>query len=159
MSANPSAAQIGAATRDDLAEVLTWIHTADDLRLWGGPGLTFPAVVETTWTAIDAENTSYGLTNQSGELLAFGQALPRDARWFHLARVIVGPAWRGRGVGRALCEHIMRQCTQGGGRSRFTLNVYPENLTAVRLYGDLGFAECPASGSDSPRMERFFPDP
>jgi ribosomal-protein-alanine N-acetyltransferase len=45
---------------------------------------------------------------------------------------------RGRGIGRALLEHALRQARSEGCREA-SLEVRPSNLTARHLYRDLGF--------------------
>lgn len=48
------------------------------------------------------------------------------------------PAYRGRGIGRALMERAMRHIEAAGAR-RVTLEVLAQNVAAVRLYERLGF--------------------
>lgn len=81
-------------------------------------------------------------------LVAFGQALPRVGSRMHLARVIVRPDARGRGVGRALVEALLARARDSSA-SRVTLHVYRDNAAAIGLYTDLGFRRSQRSGCDT----------
>ena len=75
-------------------------------------------------------------------MVAFGQILRKEGNRAHLARLIVAPAVRGQGYGRALCLRLMQRARQDPAPlESFSLNVYPENAVALTLYRSLGFAE------------------
>ena len=56
----------------------------------------------------------------------------------HINNVAVLPAWRGRGIGTTLMQHVL---TEGArlGAHRATLEVRASNASALRLYDRLGF--------------------
>jgi [ribosomal protein S18]-alanine N-acetyltransferase len=56
----------------------------------------------------------------------------------HINNLAVDPAWRGRGLGQALLEFILRLWS-GLGAERATLEVRRSNETAINLYAKLGF--------------------
>jgi RimJ/RimL family protein N-acetyltransferase len=124
----------------DLETVLTWIDTPDALRLWGGDRLTWPPEVEKTWYEIGADGrNSFALVDVDGRLAGFGQALPHDLGRVHLGRIILSPAARGQGLGRVLVRALIDAAREHFHPGVITLNVYRENLPAVRLYRSLGF--------------------
>ncbi len=128
------------ATNDDLADILSWLTTAESLKLWGGPLLTFPPDVAKTWCEIGAnDNNSFVLVDQQDRVLGFGQTLQREAHAIHLARIILAPDTRGQGLGRVLCEQLMQTAIKQHQPAKITLNVYQENEVAVSLYRSLGF--------------------
>ena len=55
-----------------------------------------------------------------------------------LARIIVDPAVRGKGLGRALVRHLLAEARKIGYADVF-LRVHPENDAAERLYRTVGF--------------------
>lgn len=133
------------ASPEDLNIVLHWVGSADLLKLWGGPALSFPPMPEATWSAIEAgPENSFSLVGPSGQLAGFGQALPRESS-VHLARIIVSPSLRGQGVGRILCEKLIRSVVIRDSSCEITLKVYLNNTPALALYRSLGFVPMPDS--------------
>ena len=47
--------------------------------------------------------------------------------------------WRGRGVGKALLDYVIRWVSEREGIRKFTLNVFSENHAAIKLYKGAGF--------------------
>lgn len=129
-----------AVTPQDLQVVLTWVPTPELLKLWAGPGLTFPPQADIAWheLGITGEN-SFSLIDAGGNVAGFGQTLLREPHRVHLARIIVSPTVRGKGVGRILCQQLMQAGLERYGAAAFTLNVYKDNAPAFNLYKSLGF--------------------
>lgn len=126
------------ATLDDLDVVASWVRTADDCRLWAGPAVSFPLslgrlAVEIQFAA--AENLAL---EEGAQVVAFGQVVPRSGGRAHLARVIVRPDARGRGLGNVLVGELVGRARRSGARLA-TLNVYEANLVARRAYEAAGF--------------------
>lgn len=74
-----------------------------------------------------------------GELIAYG-ILASGAGEAHVLNVCVNAAFRCRGIGRALLEHLMDLAHEGG-MSEIFLEVRPSNTGAIRLYHSLGFRQ------------------
>lgn len=73
----------------------------------------------------------------SGSSLVLTRAGSRRAR---LYSIVVDPACRGRGLGRALAEDALAQAHDTG-CERLDLEVRADNLSALALYQALGFRE------------------
>lgn len=58
----------------------------------------------------------------------------------HITNLAVHPDYRNQGIGKALISELLLLCMKDGIDS-FTLEVRKSNLTAQKLYKDLGFAE------------------
>lgn len=89
----------------------------------------------------DPTQTVFLAAEVDGALVANGALmLERTLRRRHAASVgmAVSTAWRGRGVGRALLEALLRAADDRA-LARVELTVYPDNEPAVRLYESLGF--------------------
>ncbi len=128
------------AQKEHFNTVLTWIQNADQLKLWGGAALSYPPCVETTWAEIGAQaGNSFVLSSSDGGVVGFAQALVRTPT-IHLARIIVSPAGRGKGVGKILCEQLIQRVCLEHQPEQITLNVFSHNTVAINLYKSLGFA-------------------
>lgn len=128
------------ATPDDLEVVLSWIDSPAALKLWGGEHLTWPPEVSKTWGEIGAdERNTFALVDADGNVIGFGQALPREAGIAHLGRIILSPGVRGQGLGRVLVRALIDAARANINAGAITLYVYRDNLPAVRLYRSLGF--------------------
>ena len=128
------------ASPRDLSTVLAWIHSPADLRLWGGPLLTYPPDEVKTWREICADDhNTFALVDPAGSLAGFGQTFPRLPDTVHLGRIILSPAVRGQGLGRVLVRALVDSALEHFHPAVITLNVYCDNLPAVQLYRSLGF--------------------
>jgi ribosomal-protein-alanine N-acetyltransferase len=58
----------------------------------------------------------------------------------HILNVCVDPAYRCRGLGRAVLEHLFEYARRAGLHDVF-LEVRPSNTVAIRLYQSLGFEQ------------------
>lgn len=143
------------ARQSDLSRVLGWLSGEEACRMWAGPNLRVPATPETAWADIEATpENAYVLVDAASEVVAFGQVLPKGDHTAHLARLIVDPEARGRGIGRALCETLIDIGSGTHAATYFTLNVYASNRPAVRLYQRLGFSVKERDGAGVLAMAR-----
>ena len=132
------------ATIDDLAEAMSWSPDDASFQLWAGPGVAAAIPVEAAWRALTPPGRlTFATRGTDGSLRGFGQLCFNEENWGHLARLVVAPGCRGQGVGRRLCLALMRRAEEvKPALIGWTLNVYPHNRTARRLYESLGFATC-----------------
>ncbi|WP_447956235.1 GNAT family N-acetyltransferase [Vreelandella sp. EE7] len=129
-----------AAEQADLAKVLKWPTTEQAFLMWAGPAVRYPATPASAWADMEAsEQNAYVYLDATGQRVAFGQILQREGGVIHLARLVVDPALRGQGVGRALCVALMEEAASKQQVSAFTLKVFESNKPALHLYQSLGF--------------------
>ena len=85
------------------------------------------------------------------------EPMPHDRpgeRICEMKRLYAKPETRGRGVGRLLCDEIIRFAKQGG-YTLMKLDTEPELDAACRLYRALGFIEIPRY-NDDPKPETMY---
>jgi ribosomal protein S18 acetylase RimI-like enzyme len=140
---NPApVATLRLATEADVATTLAWSPTDEDLRRWSGPSTRCPATPQSLWEDITSTDaTTFAWQSPTQGLVGLGQVRWREQTYGHLARIIVDPERRGRGLGRALCLALMREAVRLHPIQAFSLYVYPDNLKALTLYRSLGFVE------------------
>jgi ribosomal protein S18 acetylase RimI-like enzyme len=118
---------------------MRWFPSPDDIMIWGGPSFRCPFTRESFFEDVYWEKmASYCLRDGSGEFVAFGQLYDRDGR-IHLARLVVRPDRRGRGIGRRLIEMLMAAGATVFPGDEYSLFVFRENTPAYECYKSLGF--------------------
>ena len=126
--------------------MMTWIKDERQLSAWAGPNFRYPFTLErftqdlrlADLAAYCLVGSSVATPNGAAELLAFGQFYQRLDKC-HLARLLVAPKQRGKGLAKVLIKLLSEL-----GRQRFELEgdslfVLPENLAAVQVYTSIGF--------------------
>lgn len=128
------------ATPVDLKTVIAWILDAEMCRAWAGPMVRFPLNLEGIAQDIEFElDNSYCLVEDQN-ITAFGQLIRKNEKRLHMARIIVAPDKRASGIGRQWCLALMALARQKGCHC-ISLNVYRDNLAALRIYTRTGFSE------------------
>lgn len=126
------------ATPSDLSMVISWIKNADECLTWAGPAVTFPIQPAVLRSQIEySPDNSYCLLDKE-RLVAFGQLIEKGEQRLHLARIIVAPDARGNGYGRNLCQCLIARADYLKSEV-LTLNVYQNNISALKLYRTVGF--------------------
>ena len=95
------------ATAADIDVLMAWFPQQEDVLIWGGPSFRYPFTRETFFEDIYwGRMASFVLRDPAEEFAAFGQVFERLGR-IHLARLVVHPALRARGVGKRLLRMLM----------------------------------------------------
>ncbi len=128
------------AVMTDIESVLSWIPDAESMKLWAGPQVRYPATSDSVWQDIGGEDGNvFSMESSENTLLGFGQLIARGNSIVHIARVIVNPAYRGKGWGKILMKQLITTAVHDLKARQVTLNVYTSNHTALSLYQALGF--------------------
>lgn len=127
------------ASMQDAREIMSWFPDKESVMLWGSPYTRYPLREETFFEDIYWDRVESRIARgDNNELLAFGQFYPKLARC-HLARLVVNPEFRRRGVGVNFIDRLM---THGGkhlNTTEFSLYVMTVNKPAWHCYKTLGF--------------------
>lgn len=128
-------------TDSDAREVASWATSIEEVRRWAGSAVGCPvdASVFRSWHA-DPDVRPYVM--REGETLVGYGELWIDKQEVELARIIVGPTSRGRGVGRRLIRLLLERATRSGFPEAF-VRVVPDNDVATACCRSAGFSSVP----------------
>jgi len=127
------------ATATHIETLMQWFAQKDDVVIWGGPRFRYPFTRESFFEDVCwRKMASFCLVDAGGGFVGFGQLYERDGR-IHLARLVVRPDMRGRGVGRRLIEMLMEAGSALFPGDECSLFVYRDNVAAYECYRSLGF--------------------
>jgi [ribosomal protein S18]-alanine N-acetyltransferase len=150
------------ATLADLRAVATWVSSARECELWAGWRVRYPVEADALAATIDfAHHGGFALVHadevlgSDQEVIGFGQIVSKARGRAHLARLIVEPQHRGRGIGERLVRLLLIEA-RASGHKVASLNVDPANAVAIALYVKIGFADAPRPGDEpDPHGSRF----
>lgn len=132
----------------DAREVAGWPTTGEDVRRWAGrdPGWPVDASVFGRWHA-DPDVKPYVM--REGETpVGYGEVwIDEDEQEVELARIIVSPTERGRGVGKRLVRLLLDRASLYGYPDAF-VRVVPDNDAALACYRGAGFTAIPEQERD-----------
>jgi ribosomal protein S18 acetylase RimI-like enzyme len=119
----------------DAEAVAGWPGSADEVWQWCSRK-SVTAEVVAGWAA-QPDVAAYGLV-EDGELVGYGELwIDAGESEVELARLIVAPSRRGRGVGRRLVAGLLERAL--GHHPTVFLRVHPDNAAALRSYAGAGF--------------------
>lgn len=130
----------------DAGTVSSWAETPAEVRSWcGRDEAPLPATVVAGWGR-EEDVRAFVLRDRS-TLLAYGELwVDDDEREVELARLIVDPALRRRGIGRRLVEGLVQRALRL--HPLVFLRVEEENAQARRCYEAAGFTRASSSDED-----------
>lgn len=126
-------------------QVAGWALDEKEVALLSGRVVyPFPDELLASWWTVDSDIHSYLLFD--GERpVGYGEVwLDDEEDEVELARIIVDPEVRGRGVGGELVRALLGPALDAG-YSEVFLRVRPENAAAIRAYHGSGFVDVPAA--------------
>jgi len=123
----------------------SWFESEAELIRWGGPFLSFPLNADQLQAMIDeGEGDRPGRLcwmAGAGEMMIGHAQLVFD--WQNggarLARGAIAPQARGRGLSASMLRQVVARAFEDPEIERLELNVYANNLPAIRAYRRLGF--------------------
>lgn len=131
---------------DRAALVASWAVGDDVVRAWCAvEGDAVPADVVAGWSR--ADDVEAFLFADADEPVAYGELwLDDEEGEVELARLLVAPERRGRGIGRVLVRELVELAHRDHPElPDVILRVRPENEQAIRAYAAAGFVAVPAA--------------
>jgi ribosomal protein S18 acetylase RimI-like enzyme len=128
--------------------VAGWARTAQEVALLcGRVEYPFPEELIGTWRKIDPDIESY-LLFDGERAVGYGEVwLDDDEDEVELARLIVDPAERGKGIGAELVRALLKPAIAAGHPDIF-LRVRPDNAVAIKTYLGTGFVDVSQQETD-----------
>lgn len=129
----------------DINELCRWFNSNDEILQWAGPGLKYPLDHEQIVSMLkDTENFPprrlMFVGVQDFVNVVHAQI---ELNWEHgvaiLGRVVVNPAYRGKGLAIPILQHIINHVFEKSEFERIELGVYSFNNRAINIYQKLGF--------------------
>jgi ribosomal protein S18 acetylase RimI-like enzyme len=126
-------------------QVASWAVNAKEVALLSGRvEYPFPEDLRASWRTVEEDIHSY-LLFDGDRPVGYGEIwLDDEEDEVELARIIVDPTLRGRGVGGELVRALLGPALDAG-YSEVFLRVRPENAAAIRAYHGSGFVDVPAA--------------
>ena len=143
---------IETAQLEHAREIIGWFPDEESVTRWGSPYTRYPLREETFYEDIywDRIHSRIALAEE-GSLLGFGQFYPKLGRC-HLARLVINPVYRGRGLGEEFVAALMKHGSELLGTDGYSLYVMTANKPAYNCYRSLGFSLKPYPHGD-PKLE------
>jgi len=143
---------IESAQPEHVREIIGWFPDKESVIRWGSPYTRYPLSEKTLFEDIywDRINSRIALA-EDGRLLGFGQFYPKLGRC-HLARLVINPGFRGRGLGEEFVAALMKHGSEQLDTEEYSLYVMTENKPAYNCYRSLGFGLADYPNGD-PKLE------
>lgn len=131
--------------RPDFGRLLAWIDSPESLMLWGGPYFRFPldaAQLEAYRVSAESELSPrrvFTACDTRGDRVGHIELNDIDRHSARICRVLVDPARRGQGFGRAMVRPMLRLAFAELRLHRVDLLVFDFNRAAIRCYEAEGF--------------------
>lgn len=123
-----------------LVEMMSWFNTKQALEDWSGPGFSYPFDLSSFTEDLKLKTlNSFVLISSTSEFLGFGQFYQRLNKC-HLARLIVNPKLRGRGIAAQLMTSLCDLGCEQLKLNACSLFVLAHNESAIKSYTKFGFA-------------------
>ena len=136
---NAQALALRSTVERDIDQLMRWFLDEPSIRVWGGPKFRYPFtrhsfLEDIHWGRTDA----FSLCGGNDRLAAFGQLYVHHQR-INLARLVVDPARRGRGIGKLLIHRLLATGREIFECREYSLFVFRDNEQALRCYRSMGF--------------------
>jgi ribosomal protein S18 acetylase RimI-like enzyme len=126
-----------------LQEITKWFANQGELTDWSGSIIDFPLSISSFSAELNIDVlSSFVLISDSAEVLAFGQFYLRLNRC-HLARLIVNPLHRGKGIATELIHKLSNVGCNELSVNECSLFVLEHNESAIKAYNKYGFTLTP----------------
>lgn len=129
------------ASAADYATLGAWLPDRDAVGQWYGRSIPVPVAVAELQCQLEEPDTHQFFWAEASTLIGFGlYSLPAPGT-AHLARLLIDPAHRGQGHGRALCAALIEAARVHSNARAMTVEVMRDHIRARNLCSSFGFQE------------------
>mgnify|MGYP001432909210 FL=1 len=126
----------------EVNRLLSWIDSNELLNRFAGPGFDFP-LSKSQWDQhlLDASIFPYFVVDiDSDETIGYAELVSMSNNEVKFCRLIIGDTdFRGIGLGKLLVRELIYEALSRFNPSKITLNVYQDNIAALKCYLSEGF--------------------
>lgn len=134
MSTHPAPLTIVPFEAAHARRVAAWPRDATEAQAWAGGATAFPFQPEQFEGWHEDQDAHPFLAIEADEPSAYGELwVDQVEQEIELARIIVDPAKRSRGIGRSFVAALVAECPRHG-FARLIMRVAPGNEAALRCY-------------------------
>ncbi|EDL64183.1 acetyltransferase, GNAT family protein [Bacillus sp. SG-1] len=136
-------------TEEDFDQLIGWFDSKREYIQWGGGGFGYPLTRSKLHTHIEGANEQDSkkliykvVETDSGKAVGHIslESIDRENRSARVCRVLVGEdSMRGKGVGEAMMNEILKVAFNQHKFHRVSLGVYDFNHSAIKCYEKAGF--------------------
>lgn len=124
-----------------IENLMAWFSCEHELKDWTGPNFRYPYDFVSFCADLNLDSVkAFSLVDDKSNLLAFGQYYLRLNRC-HLARLVVNPNFRGKGIAKVLLMKLSELGTAELKVNACSLFVLKHNTSAIKAYEKFGFSE------------------
>lgn len=137
-----SQVEVARLTATDRAALVAFVSTLSTHDLLFVPrDISQPKVVDAWLRAIDAGDVSSLVVRDGGAMVGCTALVTDELSWSrHVGelRVLVAPAWRGKGLGRVLMQECFAQALERG-LKKLVAQMTTDQRAAIAVFEELGF--------------------
>lgn len=136
-------------TEEDFDQLIGWFDSKREYIQWGGGGFGYPLTRSKLQSHLEGANEQDGkkliykvVETDSGKAVGHIslESIDRENRSARVCRVLVGEgSMRGKGVGEAMMNEILKVAFNQHKLHRVSLGVYDFNHSAIKCYEKAGF--------------------
>jgi len=127
--------------RDNYANLISWIDSAEALMQFGGPQFTFPLTAEKLDISLsDKSRIAFSIiSNETNSSIGHAEIYLSESS-AKIGRILIGDAkQRGKGLGQQIVNSLLEHTFFKLDKATVELNVFDWNTSAIKCYEKVGF--------------------
>jgi len=129
-------------SRDNYADLISWVDSEETLMQFAGPGFTFPLTNEQLdVSSSDKNRISFAIFHNESNICIGHSEIYLSGNVAKLGRIIIGDTkQRGKGQGQKIVHLLLEHIFSVLNKTTAELNVFDWNVSAIKCYEKSGFS-------------------